>query len=93
MMDVLWENDIVAVKKQDFADDKDIAVVLINGDVATVKMIKILDNGIKLMPLNRRINPETQEPFFEDMIFTKEDIETKPIKIIGVVKQLVERNF
>lgn len=30
MLDALWENDIVAVKKQDFAEDKDIAVVLIN---------------------------------------------------------------
>lgn len=45
------------------------------------------------MPLNRRINPETQEPFFEDITFTKEEIETKPVKIIGVVKQMIERNF
>lgn len=93
MFETLWENDIVAVKKQDFANDGDIAVVLINGDEATVKKIKILDNGIKLIPLNRRINPETQEPFYEDMFFSKEDIETKPIKIVGIVKQIIERNF
>jgi len=93
MFETLWENDIVAVKKQDFANDGDIAVIHINGDEATVKKIRILDNGIKLIPLNRRINPETQEPYFEDMFFSKEDIETKPVKIIGVVKQLVERNF
>lgn len=93
MFETLWENDIVAVKKQDFANDGDIAVVLINGDEATVKKIKILDNGIKLIPLNRRINPETQEPFYEDMFFSKVDIETKPIQIIGIVKQIIERNF
>ena len=93
MFETLWENDIVAVKKQDFANDGDIAVVLINGNEATVKKIRILDNGIKLIPLNRRINPETQEPFYEDMFFNKEDIETKPVKIIGVVKQIIERNF
>ena len=93
MFETLWENDIVAVKKQDFANDGDIAVVLINGDEATVKKIKILDNGIKLIPLNRRINPETQEPFYEDMFFSKEDIETKPVKIVGIVKQIIERNF
>lgn len=93
MFETLWENDIVAVKKQDYADDGDIAVVLINGDEATVKKIRILENGIKLIPLNRRINPETQEPFYEDMFFSKEDIETKPVKIIGVVKQIIERNF
>lgn len=93
MFETLWENDIVAVKKQDFANDGDIAVVLINGDEATIKKIRILDNGIKLIPLNRRINPNTQEPYFEDMFFSKEDLETKPVKIIGVVKQLIERNF
>ena len=93
MFETLWENDIVAVKKQDYANDGDLAVVLINGDEATVKKIKILDNGIKLIPLNRRINPETQEPFYEDMFFSKEDIETKPVKIVGIVKQIIERNF
>lgn len=93
MFETLWENDIVAVKKQDFANDGDIAVVLINGDEATVKKIRILDNGIKLIPLNRRINPETQEPFYEDIFFNKKDIETKPVKIIGIVKQIIERNF
>ena len=93
MFETLWENDIVAVKKQDYANDGDLAVVLINGDEATVKKIKILDNGIKLIPLNRRINPETQEPYYEDMFFSKEDVETKPVKIIGIVKQIIERNF
>lgn len=93
MFEVLWENDIVAVKKQDFATDGNIAVVLINGDEATVKKIKILENGLKLIPLNRRINPETQEPYFEDITFTKEEIETKPVKIIGIVKQIIERKL
>ena len=93
MFETLWDGDIVAIKKQDFANDGDIAVVIINGDEATVKKIRILDNGIKLIPLNRRINPETQEPYFEDVFFSKEDIETKPVRIIGIVKQLIERNF
>ncbi len=93
MFETLWDGDIVAVKKQDFAKDGDIAVVLINGDEATVKKIRILDNGIKLMPLNRRINPETQEPYYEDIAFTKEEIETKPVKIVGIVKRLIERDF
>ena len=93
MFETLWDGDIVAIRKQDFANDGDIAVILINGDEATVKKIRLLENGIKLIPLNRRINPETQEPYFEDIFFSKEDIETKPIKIAGVVKQLIERNF
>ncbi len=93
MFETLWENDIVAVKKQDYARDGDIAVVLINGNEATVKKIRILEDGIKLIPLNRRIDPETQEPFYEDIFFSKSDIETKPVQIIGIVKQIIERNF
>lgn len=93
MFETLWDGDVVAVRKQNFAKDGNIAVVLINGDEATVKQFKLLDNGIKLMPLNRRINPETNEPFYEDLFFTKEEIETKPVKIIGIVKQIIERNF
>ena len=93
MFETLWDGDIVAVKKQDFAKDGDIAVVIINGDEATVKKIRILDNGIKLMPLNRRINPETQEPYYEDITFTKKEIETKPVKIVGIVRRLIERDF
>ena len=93
MFETLWEGDIVAVKRQDFAVDGNIAVVLINGDEATVKKIKILENGIKLIPLNRRINPDTQEPFYEDKTYTKEDMQTMPVKIIGIVKQIIERNF
>lgn len=84
MLSVLWENDIVAVKKQDFAKNNEIAVVLINGDEATVKKINILDNGIMLIPFNSDYGP---------MFFTKEDIETKPVKIIGVVKEIIERKF
>lgn len=93
MFETLWDGDIVAVKKQDYAKDGNLAVILINGDEATIKKIKILDDGIKLIPLNRRINPQTQEPFYEDKFFSKKDIETMPIKIIGIVKQLIERNF
>lgn len=93
MKENLWDGDIVAVQKQNFADDGDMAVVLINGDEATVKVFKITENGIKLMPLNRSLDPETQEPLYEDLHFTKEEIELKPVQIIGVVKALIERKF
>ena len=93
MKENLWDGDIVAVQKQNFADDGDMAVVLINGDEATVKVFKITENGIKLMPLNRSLDPETQEPLYEDLYFTKKEIELKPVQIIGIVKALIERKF
>lgn len=93
MYETLWDGDIVAVKVQDFAEDGNLVVVLINDSKSMVRKIKFLDNGFKLIPLNRQINSKTGEPFYEDLYFTKEEICSKPVKIIGVVKQLLQRDF
>ena len=88
MADSILDGDIAIVKKQDIFEDGKISVVIINGDEGTLKLVKILDNGIKLVPLNRRINPETNEPYFEDMFFTKEDIDKKPVLMAGKLVDL-----
>jgi len=84
MFETLWENDIVAVKKQDFAENNQIVVAIVNGNEATVKKYKIIPGGIMLQPLNRK---------YDDLIFTEKQIKETPVKIIGVVKQILERNF
>lgn len=84
MFETLWENDIVAVKKQDFAENNQIVVAIVNGNEATVKMYKNIPGGIMLQPLNRK---------YDDLIFTEKQIKETPVKIIGVVKQILERNF
>lgn len=84
MFETLWENDIVAVKKQDFAENNQIVVAIINGNEATIKMYKNIPGGIMLQPLNRK---------YDDLIFTEKQIKETPVKIIGVVKQILERNF
>ena len=83
MFPVLIENDIVLIKKQDDFDNGDIVVALINGDEATIKKGKKSDAGIFLQPLNTS---------YEPLIFTYDEMETIPVKIIGVVKQL-KREF
>lgn len=83
MSPVLIEDDIVIVKKQNDFENGDIVVALINGDEATIKKGKKTDNSILLQPLN---------PNYEPLIFTKEEMDTIPVKIIGVVKQL-KREF
>lgn len=83
MFPVLIENDIVLIKKQDDFDNGDIVVALINGDEATIKKGKKSDAGIFLQPLNTS---------YEPLIFTYAEMETIPVKIIGVVKQL-KRKF
>lgn len=88
MADSILDGDIAIIKKQDVFEDGKISVVIINGDEGTLKMIKILDNGIKLVPLNRRINPATNEPYYEDMFFDKKDIETTPVIMAGILVDL-----
>lgn len=83
MAPVLLENDIVIVKKQHDFESGDIVVALINGNEATIKKGKKTNNSILLQPLNTS---------YEPLIFTKNEMKTIPVQIIGVVKQM-KRNF
>lgn len=83
MSPVLIEDDIVIVKKQDDFENGDIIVALINGDESTIKKGKKNENSILLQPLNTN---------YEPLIFTKEEMESIPVTIIGIVKQL-KREF
>lgn len=82
MLPDLKENDIVIIKKQDDFENGNIVVALINGNEATIKKAKKSDMGILLQPIN---------PAYEPLIFSKEDIENIPVRIIGVVKELKRR--
>lgn len=75
----IYEGDIVIVRVQPTAETGDLAVVIVNGDEATVKKIKILPEGILLQPFN-----PTYQPFF----YSKTDIENKPVRIFGKVVEL-----
>lgn len=82
------ENDIVIFEKtEDYskANKKDCAV-MVNGDDATFKNVTITPDGITLVPLNLN-NSDDYKPTFYD----KEDIQNKPVKIIGIVKETRRR--
>ncbi len=83
MYPVLIEDDIFIIKKQDYFEIGDLVVAIINGDEATVKKGKKNDTSILLQPLNTK---------YEPLIFTKEEIKTIPVQIVGIVKQL-KREF
>lgn len=83
MQPILYEDDIVIIKKQEDFETGDIVVALINGDEATIKKGKKSGDSILLQPLN---------PSYEPLIFSKKEIKTIPVKIIGIVKQL-KREF
>lgn len=71
--------DVVIVRKQQDCDSGDIAIVLVNGDEATVKKIKKFDGGINLIPTN---------PAYDVITYTNEQIEKLPVQIIGKVVEL-----
>ena len=77
------ENDTVIVRKQDDFESGNIVVALINGDEATIKKAKKSENSILLQPLNTS---------YEPLIFTKEEMKSIPVKIIGIVKKM-DREF
>lgn len=83
MAPVFLEGDIVVVKKQNNCENNEFAIVIINGDEGTLKKIKKTDNGIILQPLN---------PAYGPVMYTKEEMETIPVLIAGIVKQL-KREF
>ena len=74
------EGDVVIVRKQDDADTGDTAVVMVNGDSATVKRIKKEPDGsLVLIPNN---------PAYDAQHFSPSEIEDKPVHIIGKVVEL-----
>jgi len=74
------EGDVVIVRKQDDADTGDTAVILVNGDSATVKRIKKEpDGGLWLLPNN---------PSYDPQHFSPVEVAEKPVRIIGRVVEL-----
>ena len=73
------EGDVVIVRKQDSAETGDTAVVLVNGDSATVKKIKYGPEGITLIPTN---------PAYDVQFYNPADVERLPVRVIGRVVEL-----
>lgn len=55
----LFEDDIIIVKQQPDVESGEFAVVLVNGDEATIKQIKKADNGLTLIGYNVAVYPPT----------------------------------
>lgn len=75
----IQNGDVVIIKNQQDAETGDIVAVLVNGNNATLKKLKKLDNGIALIPLNSE---------YETMFYTSDEVEKLPIKILGKMVEL-----
>lgn len=72
----MCEGDVVIVRQQNDAESGDIVIAMINGHDATCKRLMKYSGGISLLSFN---------PLYEPMMFSNEEIETKPVRIIGKV--------
>ena len=74
------DGDVVIVRRQEDAETSDTAVILVNGDSATVKRIKKEPDGsLWLLPNNPAYDPQHYSPA---------EIATLPVRIIGKVEEL-----
>lgn len=74
--------DVVIVKQQSDANSGDTVIVLVNGDDATCKKLQKTENGIMLVSTN---------PKYPPMFYSLEDIQTKPVVILGKVVELRQK--
>lgn len=73
------EGDILIVRKQDTCESGDDCIVMVNGNDATFKRVRLGENTLTLQPIN---------PQYEIKTFTANEIETLPVRILGVVVEL-----
>lgn len=76
----MMEGDVVIVRRQDDVDSGDVAIVLVNGDEATVKRVKKQEEGITLIATNTSV----YEPHF----YSNKEIADLPVRILGRVVEL-----
>lgn len=73
------DGDIIILEKCDDCESGQDCVVMVNGNDGTFKRVFKNESGIILQPLNSQYSP---------MIYTNEQIEKLPVKIIGKVVEL-----
>lgn len=76
----ILEGDVVIVRKQEDVESGDIAIVLINGNDATVKRVKMQKDGITLIANNISV--------YEPHYYSNDEITQLPVRILGKVVEL-----
>lgn len=76
----ICEGDVVIVRKQEDVESGDVAIVLVNGNEATVKRVKKTPEGITLIANNVAV--------YTPQFYSNKEIEELPVRIIGKVVEL-----
>lgn len=80
MLPTLKDGDVVIVKKQPTVDSGDIAIVLVNGNEATVKEVKESPGGITLIGHNVAV--------YTPQFYSNEEIKSLPVEVLGKVVEM-----
>lgn len=75
----ITEGDVVIVRRQEIVENGELAVVLVNGNDATVKKFYMNENGVTLISTN---------PSYAPFTYTKQEVTNLPVKVIGKVVEL-----
>lgn len=73
----ICDGDVVIIKKETAVESGDVAIVLVNGNEATCKEVQFSKAGMTLVGWN--------VADFSPMFYTREEIETLPVRILGRV--------
>lgn len=79
MIPNICDGDVVIVRQQDDAESGEIIIATVNGTDATCKRLRKYKGGIELIANN---------PTYEPMDFSNQEIIEKPVRIIGKVVEL-----
>lgn len=78
------EGDIAIIRRQETIESGQIAVVIVNGDEATIKKVRLSPDGIMLIGFNTAV--------YEPKFYSKEEIAVLPVRIYGKLVE-VRRKF
>ena len=76
------DGDVLILRRQETCDNGQDCAVLVNGDDATFKRVRLSERGITLQPLN---------PKYDPIFYTNQEGRELPIRILGVVVELRRR--
>lgn len=79
MSPVYLDGDVLIFRVQDSCESGQDCAVMVNGDEATFKRVRLSPNGVTLQPLN---------PTYAPMSYSNQEVADLPVRILGVVVEL-----
>lgn len=74
--------DTIIIQQQEYCNSGDDCAVMVNGNDATFKRVRLQENGLTLQPLNPKYDPR---------FFTSQEIQELPVRILGVCIEIRRR--